>query len=74
MFKGAYRDAVRRARSFRELEKRGKAYSDKQQIRMVAIIFSDSRDWGIEDGAIKMRTHLGWIEWVETSLGRMVIA
>ncbi len=59
VIKGAYGDAVRRARSFRELDKRGKAYSDKPQIRRIAIACTDSRDWGIEDRAIKMGTHLG---------------
>ncbi len=61
VFKGTYKDAVRRARSFRELENRGKAYSGKQQIRRVAIISSDSQGWRIEDGAIKLRTRLDWI-------------
>ncbi len=60
VIKGAYRDAVRRAKSFRELKKRGKAYSDKPQIRRVTIIFSLIPRIG--DGAIKLRTHLGWIE------------
>lgn len=62
VIKGAYRDAVRRAKSFRELKKRGSAYTDKPEIRRVTIAYSDSQDWGIEDGVIKLRTHMGWVE------------
>jgi len=62
VIKGAYRDAVRRAKSFRELKKRGRAYTDKPEIRIVTITYSDSQDWRIEGGVIKLRTHVGWIE------------
>jgi len=62
VIKGAYRDAVRRARSFRELKKKGKAYTDKPEVRRVAITYADSQDWRIEDGVIKLRTHIGWVE------------
>jgi len=60
--KGAYRDAVRRAKSFRELKKRGRAYTDKPEVRRVTVTYSDSQDWRIENGVIKLRTHVGWIE------------
>ena len=60
--KGAYRDAVRRAKSFRELKKRGKAYAEKPEVRRVTITYSDSQDWRTEDGAIKLRAHEGWVE------------
>jgi hypothetical protein len=62
VIKGAYRDAVRRARSFRERKKKGKVYKDKPEVRRVAITYSDSQDWGLEDGSIKLRTHRGWVE------------
>jgi IS605 OrfB family transposase len=60
--KGAYRDAVRRAKSFRELKKRGKAYTEKPEVRRVTITYSDSQDWRMENGVIKLRTHEGWVE------------
>jgi IS605 OrfB family transposase len=62
IIKGAYRDAVRRARSFRMLRKLGRAYSDKPMIRRIAITYSDSKDWRFEGGVVKLRTHLGWVE------------
>ena len=61
VIKGAYRDAVRRAKSFRELKKRGRAYTDNPGIRKVTITYADSQDWRIEDGVIKLRTHSGWV-------------
>jgi putative transposase len=61
VIKGAYRDAVRRAKSFRELKKRGRAYTDNPEIRRVTITYADSQDWRIEDGVIKLRTHSGWV-------------
>jgi hypothetical protein len=60
--KGAYRDAVRRAKSFRERKKRGKACKDRPEVRRVAITYSDSQDWRLENGVIKLRTHRGWVE------------
>uniref|UniRef100_A0A7J2U403 Transposase n=1 Tax=Ignisphaera aggregans TaxID=334771 RepID=A0A7J2U403_9CREN len=62
VIKGAYRDAVRRAKSFRERMKRGKVYKDKPEVRRVTITYSDSQDWRLEDGVIKLRTHMGWVE------------
>jgi IS605 OrfB family transposase len=62
VIKGAYRDAVRRARSFRERKKKGKVYKDKPEVRGVTITYSDSQDWGLEDGFVKLRTHRGWVE------------
>jgi IS605 OrfB family transposase len=62
VIKGAYRDAVRRAKSFREMKKRGKAYTDKPEVRRVTIVYSDNRDWRIESGSLKVRTHRGWVE------------
>jgi IS605 OrfB family transposase len=62
VIKGAYRDAVRRAKSFRERKKRGKVYKDKPEVRRVTITYSDSQDWRLEDGVIKLRTHRGWVE------------
>jgi IS605 OrfB family transposase len=62
VIKGAYRDATRRAKSFRERKKRGKVYKDKPEVRRVTITYSDSQDWRLEDGVIKLRTHRGWVE------------
>jgi len=62
VIKGAYRDAVRRARNFRELKKKGRAYTDKPEAKKVTVTYSDSQDWRIEDGIIKLKTHIGWIE------------
>jgi IS605 OrfB family transposase len=62
VIKGAYRDAARRAKSFRERVKKGKAYKDKPKIRRVTITYSDSQDWRLEGGVVKLRTHRGWIE------------
>jgi len=62
VIKGAYRDAVRRAKSFRERMKRGEVYKDKPEVRRVTITYSDSQDWRLEDGVIKLRTHRGWVE------------
>ena len=60
--KGAYRDAARRAKSFRERKKKGKVYKDKPEVRRVTITYSDSQDWRLEGGVIKLRTHRGWVE------------
>jgi IS605 OrfB family transposase len=62
VIKGAYRDAARRAKSFRERKKKGKAYKDKPEVKRVTITYSDSQDWRLEDGVIKLRTHRGWVE------------
>jgi IS605 OrfB family transposase len=61
VIKGAYRDAVRRAKSFRERKKRGKVCKDKPEVRRVTITYSDSQDWRLEGGVIKLRTHRGWL-------------
>jgi len=60
--KGAYRDAVRRAKSFRELKKRGRAYTERPEVRRVTITYSDSQDWRMENGVVKLRAHEGWVE------------
>jgi IS605 OrfB family transposase len=62
VIKGAYRDAVRRAKSFRERVKKGKVYKDKPEVRRVTITYSDSQDWRLEDGFIKIRVRSGWVE------------
>ena len=61
VIKGAYRDAARRAKSFRERKKKGKVYKDKPEVRRVTITYSDSQDWGLEDGVIELKTHRGWV-------------
>jgi IS605 OrfB family transposase len=62
VIKGAYRDATRRAKSFRERLKKGKAYTRKPEVRRVTIVYSDNQDWKIESGSLKIRTHRGWVE------------
>jgi len=62
VIKGAYRDAVRRAKSFRERMKKGKVYKDKPEVRRVTITYSDSQDWRLEDGFVKIRARSGWVE------------
>jgi putative transposase len=62
VIKGAYRDAVRRAKSFRERLKKGKAYTRKPKVRRVTIVYSDNQDWRIDCGCLKIRTHRGWVE------------
>jgi putative transposase len=62
VIKGAYRDAVRRAKSFRERLKKGKAYTGKPKVRRVTIVYSDNQDWKIDSGSLKIRTHRGWVE------------
>jgi putative transposase len=62
VIKGAYRDAVRRAKSFRERLKKGRAYTRKPKVRKVTIVYSDNQDWKIENGSLKIRTRRGWVE------------
>ncbi len=62
IIKGCYRDAVRRAKSFRELEKKGIAKTDKPVVRKVTITFSDSQDWRLRNGVIEVRIHRGWVK------------
>ena len=61
LIEGAYRDAVRRAKSFRDAKKRGKAYTEAPEVRRVDLTFSDAQDWRLEDGALKLR--IGGGEW-----------
>jgi len=61
IIKGCYRDAARRAKSFRELQEKGMAKTSKPEVRRITITLSDSQDWRLEDGAIKVRTNKGWI-------------
>ena len=62
LIKGAYRDAVTRAKSFRDAKKRGKAYTEAPEVRRVALTFSDAQDWRLEDGALKLRISGRWAE------------
>ncbi|MCC6047891.1 MAG: IS200/IS605 family accessory protein TnpB-related protein [Desulfurococcaceae archaeon] len=62
VIKGAYRDATRRAKSFRERVKKGKVYKDEPEVKRITITYSDSQDWRLEDGVVKLRTHRGWVE------------
>ena len=60
IIKGCYRDAVRRAKSFKELKKRGMAKTDKPVVKKTTLTYSDSQDWRLRDGTIEIRTHKGW--------------
>ncbi|MCC6020422.1 MAG: transposase [Thermoproteaceae archaeon] len=62
LIKGAYRDAARRAKSFRAAKKRGRAYTEMPEVRRVALTFSDSRDWRLEGGMLKLRIGGRWVE------------
>jgi len=42
--------------------KKGRAYTEKPEVRRVKIVYSDNQDWGLENGGLKIRTHGGWIE------------
>jgi len=61
VIKGAYRDAVRRAKSFKKKKRKGETEKDKPVIRSITITYSDSQDWRLREGAIEVRTHRGWI-------------
>ncbi len=62
VIKGCYRDTVRRAKSFRELKKKGIAKTDKPVVKRITITYSDSQDWKLKDGVVKVRTHKGWVK------------
>ena len=62
LIKGAYRDAARRAKSFRVAKKRGKAYTEMPEVRHVTLTFSDAQDWRLEGGALKLRIGGRWTE------------
>jgi hypothetical protein len=46
---------------FRELKKKGQVEKDRPEIRSITLIYSDSQDWRLRDGAIELITHSGWI-------------
>ncbi|MCD6488798.1 MAG: transposase [Desulfurococcales archaeon] len=62
VIKGCYRDAVRRAKSFRELKKKGITKTEKPVVKRITITYSDSQDWKLKDGVIEVRTHRGWVK------------
>jgi len=62
IIKGCCRDAVRRARSFRKLKKKGVAKTDKPIVKRITLTYSDSQDWRLSDGVIEVRTHKGWLK------------
>jgi len=37
--------------------KKGRAYTEKPEVRRVKIVYSDNQDWGLENGGLKIRTH-----------------
>ncbi|AFK51838.1 transposase, IS605 OrfB family [Thermogladius calderae 1633] len=61
VIKGCYRDAVRRARSFLRLKKKGLAQGDKPVVKNITVTYSDSQDWRLGSGVVELRTHNGWI-------------
>ena len=44
IIKGCYRDAIRRARSFKKKKRKGETEKDKPEIRSITLIYSDSQD------------------------------
>ncbi len=62
LIKGAYRDAVRRAKSFRDAKKRGRAYTETPEVRNATLVFADAQDWKLKGGALKLRIGGGWVE------------
>ncbi|MFZ8811037.1 MAG: IS200/IS605 family accessory protein TnpB-related protein [Pyrobaculum sp.] len=62
LIKGAYRDAVRRAKSFRDAKKRGRAYTETPEVRNATLVFADAQDWKLEGGALKLRIGGRWTE------------
>jgi putative transposase len=76
VIKGAYRDAVRRAKSFRERLKKGKAYTSKPEVRRVTIVYSDNQD--LNNKQLHRYMYGGWIPASELKLkadgGRRVLA
>ena len=62
VIKGCYRDAVRRAKSFRELKKKGVVKTDKPVVKRITTTYSDSQDWGLRNGVVEVRTHKGWVK------------
>jgi IS605 OrfB family transposase len=61
IIKGCYRDAIRRARSFKKRKRKGETEKDKPEIRSITITYSDSQDWRLREGYVEVRTHRGWI-------------
>jgi len=44
----------------KSLRKKGQAERDRPGMRSVTLIYSDSLDWRLREGAIEVRTHRGW--------------
>ena len=65
VIKGTYRDALRRAKSFKELKRKGMAKTDRPEVKRVTITFSDSQDWKLRDGAIWIKSNAVKDEWLE---------
>jgi len=65
VIKGTYRDTLRRVRSFKKLKSKGKAKTDKPEVKRVTITFSDSQDWKLENGAIWIKSDVTKDEWLE---------
>ena len=57
VIKGSYRDALNGAKSFKELKSKGKAKTDRPEVRKVTITFSDSQDWKLRNGVIWIKTN-----------------
>ena len=48
IIKGCYRDAIRRARSFKKKKRKGETEKDRPEIRSITITYSDSQDWRLK--------------------------
>jgi len=60
LLRDSIENALRRARSFKKLKKKGQAGRDRPGMRSVTLIYSDSQDWRLMEGATEARKHRGW--------------
>jgi len=65
VIKGAYRDALKRVKSFKELKMKGKAKTDRPAVKRVTITFSDSQDRKLENGVISIKSNIIKSDWLE---------
>ena len=65
VIKGSYRDVLRRVKSFNKLKRKGIAKTERPVVKRVTITFSDSQDWKLENGAIRIKSDVIKDEWLE---------
>jgi hypothetical protein len=59
LLRDSIENALRRARSSRKLKEKSR-WKKRPGMRSVTLIYSDSLDWRLREGAIEVRTHRGW--------------